>query len=113
MKTLLYTLLFLALVSCEKAVVEHASPFDKVECGTFHIANDGTAPVKYVLAIDPVENVQPYQIYITSDTIIKIYERESYTIYFKDSLGASKSIRHETTTGAQSFIDSLPCTLWN
>lgn len=111
------TSIFIAAVallfsSCEKGEEIHSSPFDKIESGTWHIANADTIPCRYVVAIDPVENVQPYEIIVTSDTIIKIYERESYKVFYKDEFGNDQVIEHQVLTGLHSYIDSLPCTIW-
>lgn len=111
MKTALLILIAVGSLSCRKEPL-HESPFDKIECGTWHIANDGSNAARYIVAIDPVENVQGYEIVVTSDTIIKIYEREIYQVYYKDTSGTCLMIEHETGTGPNSYTDSLPCTIY-
>ncbi len=133
MKTLLYSLLIIAFVSCEKP--ETVTPKTSlVRCGTMRINSDG-GPFRYQLGTSN----SIYFTYITSDTTFDIYENSLYKIYYKgttissiDSVwfnpggntGPKEFVRidttynyhvleHETGTGSQSFNEVLPSTVYD
>jgi len=133
MKTLLYTLVFIALVSCEKDKITEPKA-ELVKCGTLRINSDG-GPFRYQLGTSN----SIYFTYITSDTIFDIYENSLYRIYYKGTTIASIDsiwfneggntgpktfiridttydyhiLEHQTETGPQSFDDVLPSTVFD
>ena len=112
MKTLLYALLILSLFGCEKGKVEHSSPFDLIECGTWSISKNGAGNCKYLVAILIPNNEQGSERWVTSNTTIVIYQNSKYNIYYRDSIGNILEIQHKTSNHDESFIDVLPATVY-
>lgn len=134
MKTLLYTLLIIVFVSCEKQeTVTPNAPL--IKCGTLHITSDG-GPFLYELGGSVISINRD----VTHDTTFDIYENQLYRIYYKgttiqsidsvwfnpggnwpndsifdriDTTYDYHMIEHKTTTGSQSFEHILPSTIYD